>query len=121
MSEFEEEIDKIVEMSLFYDFYGELLKDHQRKIFEDYVLNDLSLGEIAKEQGISRQGVYDLVKRCGKQLSEYEQKLGLVKKFKKIEKLVHHIKDTADEIQAADRADGADEIRKTADKILEEL
>ena len=53
-------MEKIVEQGLLYDFYGELLTEHQRRIYEDMVLNDLSPSEIAKEQGISRQSVHDL-------------------------------------------------------------
>ena len=48
-------MEKIVEQGLLYDFYGELLTEHQRRIYEDMVFNDLSPSEIAKEQGISRQ------------------------------------------------------------------
>ena len=54
-------IDKILELSLLFDFYGELLKENKKQVFEDYISNDLSLGEIATERGISRQGVYDIV------------------------------------------------------------
>ncbi|MBQ8039767.1 MAG: YlxM family DNA-binding protein [Lachnospiraceae bacterium] len=76
-----ESFEEIVELSLLFDFYGEMLGEHKKKIFEDYVLNDLSLAEIAEEEGISRQGVHDIVKRCTKQLKEYETALHLVEKF----------------------------------------
>ena len=56
-------MEKIVEQGILYDFYGELLTQHQQKIYEDAVYHDLSLSEIAEEQGISRQGVHDLIKR----------------------------------------------------------
>ena len=52
-------MEKIVEQGLLYDFYGELLTEHQCRIYEDMVLNDLSPSEIAKEQGISRQSVHE--------------------------------------------------------------
>lgn len=100
-----EKLDRIVELSLLYDFYGELLKNHKKQIFEDYVLNDLSLSEIAAEQGISRQGVYDLVKRCSKELMEYENKLKLVEKFE-------HTKDMVNEIKILSRQ-MEDELSKT--------
>ncbi len=74
-------MEKIVQQRLLYDFYGELLTEHQRQIYEDVVFNDLSLSEIAEEQGISRQGVHDLVKRCDRILDGYEEKLGLIRKF----------------------------------------
>ena len=69
-------MEKIVEQGMLYDFYGELLTEHQRKIYEDVVLNDMSLSEIAEEQGISRQGVHDLVRRCDRTLQSYEEQIG---------------------------------------------
>lgn len=75
-------VEEVVELSMLYDFYGALLKENNRKIFEAYVMDDFSLGEIAQEVGISRQGVHDAVKRVSVQLRTYEQKLGLVEKFR---------------------------------------
>lgn len=74
-------MEKIYEQTLLYDFYGEMLTEHQRQVYEDAVFNDMSLSEIAQECGISRQGVHDLVRRCNRILQEYEEKLHLVKKF----------------------------------------
>lgn len=53
-------MEEKIEQAYLYDFYGELLNEHQRRIYEDFVFNDLSLGEIANEEGISRQGVHDM-------------------------------------------------------------
>ncbi len=90
-------MEKIYKQVLLYDFYGELLTEHQRSVYEDAVYNDMSLGEIAQEYGISRQGVHDLIKRCDKILAEYEEKLKLVEKFtqakEKISQLVELTKD----------------------------
>ena len=61
-------MEEKIEQAYLYDFYGELLNEHQRRIYEDFVFNDLSLGEIANEEGISRQGVHDMIKRCTKSL-----------------------------------------------------
>ena len=74
-------MERIVEQGLLYDFYGELLTEHQRRIYEDAVFGDLSPSEIAEEQGISRQGVHDLIRRCDRILGDYEAKLHLVAKF----------------------------------------
>ena len=74
-------MEKIFEQALLYDFYGELLTAHQRNLYEDAVYNDMSLGEIAEEYGISRQGVHDLIRRCDRILQDYENKLHLVEKF----------------------------------------
>ena len=92
------EIKDIVRKSLLFDFYGALLTEHQRQIYEEVVLNDYSLSEIAEDEGISRQGVHDMIKRCDKALEEYEAKLGLAAKFKEIEKLA---KESTDKETAA--------------------
>ncbi len=76
-------VERIVKRTLLYDFYGELLTDHQKRIYEDVVFNDLTISEVAREQGTSRQSVHDMIKRCDKLLEEYEQKLRLLDKFLK--------------------------------------
>ena len=91
------EMEKIVEQGLLYDFYGELLTEHQRRIYEDMVYGDLSASEIAKEQGISRQGVHDLVKRCSRILEEYEARLHLVARFVKIRDMAGELEQLAEE------------------------
>lgn len=85
-------MDKIYEQTMLFDFYGELLTEHQRSIYEDAVYNDMSLGEIAEERGISRQGVHDLIRRCDKILQGYESKLHLVERFVKAKETVLEIK-----------------------------
>ena len=52
-------MEKILEQTLLYDFYGELLTKHQKEIYEDVVLNDYSFSEVAQERGVSRQGVHE--------------------------------------------------------------
>lgn len=96
-------MEKIARQGLLYDFYGALLTEHQKHVYEDVVFYDLSLSEIAEEQGISRQGVHDLVKRCNKILEDYEDKLHLVEKFdrtkrlaKEIQSLTREFSDTRD-------------------------
>ena len=79
-------MDEILKQSLLYDFYGELLTEHQKEIYEQFIVEDLSLSEIAKDAGISRQGVHDLIKRCDKILEGYEAKLHLVEKFLSVTK-----------------------------------
>ncbi len=75
------DIKEVVRLSYLYDFYGPLLKDRHREIFEQYVLNDLSLSEIAQTYDITRQGVYDIVKRASRKLEDYEEKLRLFERF----------------------------------------
>lgn len=111
-------MDRIIAQALLYDFYGELLTEHQRKVYEDVVYADMSLSEIAEQQGISRQGVHDLLKRCDKILAGYEEKLHLVEKF-------HSIRSKAGEIHALASmemtAEQAALIRQLTEEILEEL
>ncbi len=113
----EDSMETKARQAYLYDFYGELLNEHQRKIFEDYAFSDLSLGEIATEEGISRQGVHDLIRRCSKKLEEYEEKLHLVEKFL-------FIKDKIEEIESIAAIKPEPEMREIAfisKKILEEL
>lgn len=84
-------MDKIYEQTMLFDFYGELLTEHQRSVYIDAVYNDLSLGEIAEERGISRQGVHDLIRRCDKILKGYESKLHLVERFTRAKETVREI------------------------------
>lgn len=87
----EEGLEERVMLSLLYDFYGALLKENQRRMFEASVLEDYNFSEIAQEEGISRQGAYDAIKRATKQLKEYEEKLGLVARFQRQKELVREL------------------------------
>ena len=107
-------MEKFVEKTLLYDFYGELLTAKQQEIYESVILEDYSLSEVAEEMGISRQGVHDMIKRCNKALEEYEDKLHMVEKFIHIRQRVQQIRKLADEYQAQ-------EIEKISIEILEEL
>lgn len=106
-----------MEQTLLYDFYGELLTEHQKQIYEDVVLNDYSLSEVAQEQGISRQGVHDLVKRCNRILQDYESKLHLVEKFVTIKEQVEQMKRSLLDAEQPDR----EELTRRLDGILENL
>ena len=67
--------------TMLFDFYGELLTDKQREYFDLHYNADLSLAEIAEQTGISRQGVWDIIKRAEAALREIEEKTGLVARF----------------------------------------
>ena len=110
-----------IELAYLYDFYGELLNEHQRQIYEDFVLNDLSLGEIAAEEGISRQGVSDLIKRCSKKLMDYENKLHLVEKFMSLKEEVGQIHQLVQQLKETQNETILQEIETISNQILEEL
>ena len=107
-------MEKFVEQTLLYDFYGELLTERQQQVYESVVLEDYSLSEVAEDLGISRQGVHDMIKRCNHTLEDYEARLHLVEKFLCIRKQVQKIKKLAVGYNAG-------EITEISNKILEEL
>lgn len=107
-------MEKFVEQTLLYDFYGELLTERQQQVYESVVLEDYSLSEVAENLEISRQGVHDMIKRCNHTLEEYESRLHLVEKFLCIRKQVQKIKELAVGYNAG-------EITEISNKILEEL
>ena len=73
--------DETLLMTMLFDFFGDLLTEKQREYFDLYHNEDLSLSEIAEKAGISRQGVYDIVTRAEKSLTEMEQKTGVVQRW----------------------------------------
>ncbi len=114
-------MEEKIEQAYLYDFYGELLNERQRKIYEDFVFNDLSLGEIADEEGISRQGVHDMVKRCTKTLEGYEEKLHLIQKFISAKQKVENIHGLAKKFHESHDDAIMEEIEQISNQILEEL
>lgn len=114
-------MERIVEQTLLYDFYGELLNEHQRQIYTEAVFNDYSLSEIADEYGISRQGVHDLIKRVDKTLTEYEEKLHLIEKFIATKEKVHLIDRYAKDYISSGDIDCIHKIQDIAKEIIEDF
>ncbi|MGI6123819.1 MAG: YlxM family DNA-binding protein [Acetivibrionales bacterium] len=79
-------IEDIYEITVLLDFYGQLLTERQYEIMDLYINSDLSLGEIAEDLGISRQGVHDSIRKAKQALSGYEKRLGLAERFKEQER-----------------------------------
>ncbi len=84
-------MEKIVQEGLLYDYYGAMLTDHQRKVYEMAVYEDMSLNEIAQNTGVSKQAVHDLIRRTTAQMQDYEDKLHLVEKSRKLKELAGEI------------------------------
>ena len=114
-------MEEKLQQAYLYDFYGELLNEHQRRIYEDFVFNDLSLGEIAGEEGITRQGVADMIKRCSRKLSDYEKKLHLVEKFLSVKADVEEIHKLSEQFHHTRDEQIVTEIATISSQILEEL
>ena len=102
-------MEKFVRQTLLFDFYGELLTEHQKRIYEDVVCNDMSCSEVAAEQGVSRQ------------VEEYEEKLHLVQKFLDIQNKVRLIREEALRASDEKRMPDVQGILRISDEILEEL
>lgn len=112
-------VNSIVEKTLLFDFYGELLNEHQRNVYMDVVFNDLSLSEIAEEYGISRQGVHDLVKRVNKALCGYEDKLHLIEKFMDTKAKVQRINELSEEYIRTGNIQKIHSIQEIATEIID--
>lgn len=109
---------KNMEMTFLFDFYGDMLTAKQRDMMELYYDNDLSLSEIAENEGITRQGVRDSIKRAESQLLDMEERLGLVKRFRTMRAQLEEIARVAQEIQELNRsASFSHEIEERADHI----
>ena len=115
------EMEKLARQALLFDFYGELLTEHQRSIYEEVILEDYSLSEVAENHGISRQGVHDLVKRSTKILEDYEQKLHLVDKFVAIREKIHEVHGLTQNYADQDLDFLMRKIGSLTNSILEEL
>ncbi len=110
-----------IEKTLLLDYYGELLTEKQRTCFDLYYNQDLSLGEIAENEGISRQGVYDTLLRTQSILENLEEKLGCVARARKTEQACRELETAARELQALGGAAGdlAQKVLAAAHQIKE--
>lgn len=88
-----------LEMSLLFDFYGDLLTDKQKTCFDLYHNQDLSLAEIAASEGISRQGVHDSIARAEAILRNFEQTMGCVRRERALQQALAEISAAANQLQ----------------------
>ena len=114
-------------MTMLFDFYGELLTDRQKEFFDLYYNEDLSLSEIAENEGISRQGVRDVIVRAEAAMQEIEDKTGLIKRFHTMHSQLEQLRQDAQQlVELAAQRDQADmellalRVRDTADQLLKE-
>lgn len=117
-------VKKLVEIGILFDFYGKLLSKRQYTSIELYYIHDLSLTEIGEELNISRQGVYDTLKRAEQKLYEYEDTLGLINKFNykireidKIDKITKEIEKESQNINNQKILEKSKALREIVEKI----
>jgi hypothetical protein len=109
-------IEKKIRYNLLYDFYGGLLTEKQQQVFEMYYQADLSLGEISEVVEISRQAIYDMLKRTETILDEYEKKLSLADKYQKRINVLEQIQEMLEDLRAILNAN---KIEFAIDKFLQ--
>lgn len=111
-----------LEMTLLYDYYGDLLTERQRMCFELYHDQDLSLAEIAQELKVSRQGVYDNLSRAEATLRNMEEKTGCVRRSLQTRRAVQTLRDAAAALQSSEDESVREQAQRiiTAVAILEE-
>lgn len=107
--------EKNLEIGFLLDFYGDVLSERKRTVLDLYYNDDLSLAEVAEEIGISRQGVRDLIRKAGEELSFYEEKLGLAKRFREAQECAEEL------LTLLERAEVDPSIRATAERLLERV
>ena len=99
-------MDERLRKSLLYDFYGELLTEHQKAVFSAAIFDDMSYSELAEEFDCSRQAAFDLIRRINNKLEGYETKLGLLDRFSKamdkMQELTQAVKDMNESVNASD-------------------
>lgn len=109
-------------MTMLFDFYGELLTDRQKEFFDLYYNEDLSLSEIAENEGISRQGVRDVIVRAEAAMQEIEDKTGLIRRFEQFRSHLDAIRSAAEDIRTLNYRQYEDSrLTELADKITAEV
>lgn len=110
-------MEKLVRIGILFDFYGKLLSPKQYQVIEFYYSNDLSLTEIGEVLEISRQGVFDTLKRAEDKLFKYEEKLGLVDKFYESQDAIRESRNLAREISKIGEESSNEEVKEKARRI----
>ena len=114
------DMERNLEIVLLLDIYGNMLTDKQRDLIDLYYNEDLSLGEIAQHEHITRQGVRDSIKRGEGFLLELEQKLGLLKKYQSLQECFDEIYNLSNEIyEISDNLKYSIQITDNAERIRE--
>ena len=104
-------------MALLFDFYGDVLTERQKEFYDLYYNEDLSLSEIAENNGITRQGVRDVIVRAEAILSDLEDKTGLIRRFHAMRKQLLKVQENADALLALNGKYDDPELERLATEI----
>ncbi|KXG77237.1 hypothetical protein AN618_12660 [Fervidicola ferrireducens] len=107
----------LVRISLLYDFYGAFLTEKQREFFELHFFKDWSLSEIAKNYGVTRQNVFDVVHRSTALLEDYEKKLGMVERFLTMTRDIKRILKSLEELEPFVTGEGKAKLEKIHNEL----
>ena len=109
-------------MAMLFDFFGDMLTERQKEVYDLYYNEDLSLSEISENLGISRQGVRDLIVRSERSLTELEDKTGIIKRFEAMRQHGEKLEQVADWAEASGLAGGTEmaEYARTAAAAFKE-
>ena len=111
--------DETVLRTMLFDFYGELLTEKQREYFDLHYNADLSLAEIAESTGISRQGVWDIIRRAEATLRETERKTGLVQRYGAQRRTLEDVAEKLRKLEAQTEGDTRELVREIAGQVAD--
>lgn len=111
-------IEKKLELTLLFDFYGELLTEKQEEVMSLYLIDDYGFVEIGENLSISRQAVYDKIKKSTKMLYDYEDRLGLVKRYNERQLKLMNVVSKLESLRAYQQTDGLNDIIEEVQAIL---
>ena len=115
-------MDERLRQSLLYDFYGELLNEHQRQVFSAAIFDDMSYSELADEFGVSRQAAFDLVSRINSKLENFETKLGLMNRFLTAKEKMTGLKQSVESLkEIINSLDTDNKNRNNIEKLLKDI
>jgi predicted DNA-binding protein YlxM (UPF0122 family) len=116
-----EDIEKRIYYSELYDFYGPLISDSQRQVYDLYILEDYGITEIGQALGLSRQAVFERIKRVNILLEDYEHKLGLKCRFEKLSGIFDQIREKVDDLDCDKNSHEWKELLKLLKNADEEV
>ena len=106
-------------MAMLFDFYGDVLTDRQQEFYDLYYNEDLSLGEIAENYGITRQGVRDVIVRAEAILTDLEDKTGLIKRFHTMKQQLEQVQKDAQRLTELSQRYDDPELEALSRRILD--